>query len=549
MDFVHELIASAAARPGLTLASAATFAVVAQFAIRLYKQRCFFRGLPGPPHSWLWGHLQIMGEISSMFPPNSHPQAYFTEISRKYSLEGIFYLDMWPVAPSMIVVSDPELLDQVTVVKPLPQHQMSEDFLAPITGRNVIAATNGPVWKKLHNAMLPAFSWSHIRSVTGVVVDECMLFREALDKLAASGEAFSMEEMGAKLIFDVIARIVFNTSLHAQTTGSAYLDDLRELIRLAEGQSDITLAFNPIARVKSWWKMRQVNGRLNTSIKGKIQERLHLLRTSGIVPSRKDPTSILDLMLRERVQDGQDGTAKENTPLAAIDEPILLSNIKGLLLGGHGTTNDSLCFIYMLLSKSPETITKLRKEHEALFNDNFDRTVENLLSAPENLQNLPFTESVIKESLRLFPVGFGVRGAATGTTLNFRGQTLPIDNNLALALNGHDTHYNPEYFPEPTRFRPERWLEPQHEIPRSYFRTFGRGPRACLGQNLAMNELKVILIMTIRDYDFECVDLRPNSKPRVTYTDLDTVFGDMVFQELGLEAKPRGNVCMTVKKR
>jgi hypothetical protein len=54
--------------------------------------------------------------------------------------------------------------------------------------------------------------------------------------------------------------------------------------------------------------------------------------------------------------------------------------------------------------------------------------------------------------------------------------------------------------------------------------------------------------MTLRDYEFKCADLKPNAQPKTTYTELDTVFGDIVFQELGLEARPRGGMMMTCKK-
>jgi hypothetical protein len=54
--------------------------------------------------------------------------------------------------------------------------------------------------------------------------------------------------------------------------------------------------------------------------------------------------------------------------------------------------------------------------------------------------------------------------------------------------------------------------------------------------------------MTVRDYEFECAGLKPNAQPKTTYTELDTVFGDIVFQELGLEARPRGGMMMTCKK-
>lgn len=202
----------------------------------------------------------------------------------------------------------------------------------------------------------------------------------------------------------------------------------------------------------------------------------------------------------------------------------------------------------MLLSKYPDVAEKMRQEHINEFGSDFKSATDVLLESPEKVQNLAYTDAVIKESMRLFPVGFGVREAAPGSTLEFDGRRLPIDNGLAICLNGHDLHYDERFFPNATAFQPERWLA-EEEVPRSYFRTFGRGPRGCLGQNLALNEIKIVLMMTVRHYDFECPEQVPNAQPRVAHTNLDTVFGDGVFQELGIEAKPRGKMMMTVKRR
>ena len=133
-------------------------------------------------------------------------------------------------------------------------------------------------------------------------------------------------------------------------------------------------------------------------------------------------------------------------------------------------------------------------------------------------------------------------------TIAYNGQVYPIDNHLAVIANSHTLHYDPLHYPNPAKFQPERFLDPENTIPRSNFRTFGRGPRACLGQNLAQDELRIILLMTLRDYEFECADLKPNVQARTSYTDLDTVFGDIVFQELGLEARPRGGMMMRCRK-
>lgn len=192
-------------------------------------------------------------------------------------------------------------------------HPMANEFLEPMVGKDVIATVNGPTWKKLHNAMIPAFSWSHIRCLTPVFVDECIQFRRTLDRLSMTRELFSMDENGAKLVFDIIGKVLFNMSLNAQTQGSSCLADLREMIRLAENQ----LSWNPFVRIHMFFRRRVILRRLNPSVIAQIKERFDLLRRDQVVPSKKDPYSILDLMLREELQavgDSKEKSAEEIAP-------------------------------------------------------------------------------------------------------------------------------------------------------------------------------------------------------------------------------------------
>jgi hypothetical protein len=257
----------------------------------------------------------------------------------------------------------------------------------------------------------------------------------------------------------------------------------------------------------------------------------------------------------------------------------------------------------MLLSKHPEVVQYLREEHDAVFGKGIDETMRNLEATPSKLNDLAYTDAVIRETLRLFPVGFGIKKAPAGfvlpppfsfqacspsalfhfpytsiyvytdrpipppsATITYQNRAYPIDD-LVVVPALHTLHYNAAYFPSPSSFRPERFLAhgthplaatapsplptgtaPEGGVPRAWFRSFSRGARACLGQNLAMDEMRVVLLMVVRDFDFACADLAPSAAPRTAYTDLDTVLGDVVFQELAIEARPRGNVMMTVKE-
>ncbi|CAI0641785.1 unnamed protein product [Colletotrichum noveboracense] len=526
------------------------FAVIVRFIYRGYQQRRFYRHLPGPPHSWLLGHLKAVGDVAGILPSNCHPQAYYTELARRHNLDGIFYLDLWPIGPPSVILTRPELCDQPAIIKCAVRHPVADDTLTPVVGHGGIANSNGPLWKKSHTTLLPAFSWANIRSLASLMAEECMPFRSLLSRLSETGEGFSLEDVAAKLVFDIIFRIIFNFPLNAQTDGSQDLDDLRELMAFAESQSDPAVMLNPFARLKIWWRRKKISKQLDISMTRKIRERFMALPQDEIISSRRSAQSILDLMLREHLP--TPSAASKERPngrnLSEIDEAVILSNIKNLLVGGHGTTTDSICFSFMLLSEAPTVVETMLQEHRDILGSDFDSIVSSIANNPERLQTLPYTEAVIKEILRLFPIGFTVRQAAPQATVSHNGETFPIDNGLMVCMNGHDLHYNPQFFPNPSKFSPERWLGP-NEIPRSQFRTFGRGLRSCMGENLAMNELKIIFSLILVDFSFKCYGLAPNTKTTTSYTDLDQTYGDIIFQELGLEAKPRGGMMMTVQRR
>ncbi|KAK6955071.1 hypothetical protein Daesc_002701 [Daldinia eschscholtzii] len=505
---------------------------------------------PKPPHSFLWGHLKLIGGIASQLPPNSHQQLLITTIAQTYNLKGVWYLDLWPIADPQVVLTEPELMDAVQVTRVYNQHQLAQDVLTSVLGENIVAAANGPVWKKLHNAMAPAFLPSHVRTLAGLIADETMIFRETLKKLASSRQVFSAEHELSKLIFDIIGRVVFNFPLHGQTKGSSYHEDLKQTIQLLNQQ----ISRNPLVKLQVALKKWSVRKRVDASVAAKIQERLAALRNENIVPSRKDPFSILDLMLRETVL--RDGTKKgsEAVELPEGELELLVTNVKGLLLGGMGTSVDTLCltrrnekYIFMLLSKHPGVVQKMLEEHEAVFGRNLATILENLKESPAKLSELEYTTGVIKETVRLFPIGFGVKEAPAGSTVSYQGREYPVDNGLVIAPCWHTMHYDPRYFPEPSAFRPERFLG--DGVPRGWFRSFSRGPRACLGQDLAIDIMRVVLLLTVREFHFKIAGLQPNPNPKAIYTNLDTIFGDIVFQELSMEAKPRGGMMMTVGEK
>jgi cytochrome P450 len=116
-----------------------------------------------------------------------------------------------------------------------------------------------------------------------------------------------------------------------------------------------------------------------------------------------------------------------------------------------------------------------------------------------------------------------------------------------LGILSHAMHYDPNIWDDPKVFRPERFLGSDPSYPRSGYRPFERGLRSCLGQHLAMDEMRVALLSTVRWFDWELVDHEPTKTPAMGYTDLDTKIGLQTWQKMRMSAGPYGSVKMIVK--
>ncbi|KND87698.1 putative sterigmatocystin biosynthesis P450 monooxygenase [Tolypocladium ophioglossoides CBS 100239] len=378
------------------LVFSAVVAFVGYWLFQLLRARSFFWGLPQPPnHSLRHGHIPVFHDVAAKFPPGTHPQHFYTYMSQKYALPGIFYVDCWPFADHQMVVTDPDAAMQILTKTPYPKHKQVEKLLRPFTGPDSIAASNGERWKMNHRMVGSGFTPTHIKPMMGMIVEHVLVFHDTLRKLAASRESFSMEEETAKVVFDVIGKIVFGFSLDAQRNGSPLLHDLRSSIDPATA----TLG-------GSSWK-----------------------------------------------------------PWANRDAKKQLAELKqrALLLGGHGTTTDTFTFTTMFLSLYPDVVERLRKEHNEHFAADLDAAIEQLVAKPNKTNDLEYTNAVIKETLRFFPIGFTIREAPPGVEhLDWNGRRWPVRNCMVIPC-AHTSHMDPKLWREPNKFRPARFLGDEGE--------------------------------------------------------------------------------------
>ena len=151
-------------------------------------------------------------------------------------------------------------------------------------------------------------------------------------------------------------------------------------------------------------------------------------------------------------------------------------------------------------------LRQAREEHDLLLGDNPSNAAAVLREEPKLVNNLNYTLAIIKEALRLWPpTGVSLRSGRPGQTLSQGGQNWPT-HPFAVLVNNCATMRREDLFKDADRFYPDRHLvtDPAdpYFVPKDAWRAFEKGPRTCLGQTLALIQLKITLALTLRSFDF-----------------------------------------------
>jgi retinoid hydroxylase len=216
------------------------------------------------------------------------------------------------------------------------------------------------------------------------------------------------------------------------------------------------------------------------------------------VQKRRASGRIPDDVLTTLIQ----ATNPDGSPLP--DDQIVQEIIL-LLFAGHDTSVTSLTNLMMLLAQNPQVLQKARDEQKTV--------PAEALHTLDGLKNIPYLDAVILESMRVIPpIGGSFRSVKED--VEYQGYRIPKGWRVIVAPFA--THSDPTYYPNPERFDPERIIAGQHKSQPFVHIPFGGGPRLCMGQNFAMTEIRIVLSLLLRGYQWELVpgqDLRMNTIP------------------------------------
>ena len=337
---------------------------------------------------------------------------------------------------------------------------------------NGMLTSEDEVWHRQRRFLAPIFTPRRITTqYAPVMADEAAQLVDRWREAEARGETVDANADMVNLTSRIIGRILFGTDL------SLALPQIRNVKFVSDELLRRGLAPHPVPmRIPTSANRRLAAGLAD--LRGLVATIIAERRSQGGHPA--EAQDMLGMLLQAR----DDENRQDRLTDAEVADQALV-----FLLAGHDTTGSTLACLLVELARSPQWQAILREE--------VHRVLGGRPPTAEDIPHLVWTGRAVREAMRMYPAAHTIgRSAKKDEILN--GFHIPAGS--ILLLSSWAVHHSPTIWPDPDTFDPRRFDVPVGEFPgghRHAWFPFGAGPRACVGMQLAMVEVPLVLAAII----------------------------------------------------
>ncbi|XP_050560869.1 cytochrome P450 9e2-like [Spodoptera frugiperda] len=425
----------------------------------------------------------------------------------------------------ILIIRDLEMLKRVTVkdFEHFIDRRSFTSELDPMFGRGLLLL-HGDEWKAMRSTMSPAFTSSKIRLMVPFMEEVCLdMIKVLKQRIKDSGTSYydmECKEVMTRYANDVIASCAFGLKVDSLTADSEFYVNSKA-----------------ITKFTFWRFMKVMFYRLFPSVAGMMQLSLVPKETTdyftnvvlGTMKNREQNKIVRNDMINilMEVKKGQLTHEKEgkdaDAGFATVEESHigkkphnyewtdtdLVAQAALFLFAGFDTISTAMSFILYELALNQdvqERLVREIREYDAKNNGKLDYN---------SIQNMTYLDMVVSEGMRLWPAApfmdrVCVNDYNIGRPNKEATKDLIIRKGQCIVIPAYALHRDPEYFPNPTKFDPERFSHENRDkiVPFTYL-PFGLGPRNCIGSRFALCEVKVMLYLLLRDLKLTTCDKTP----------------------------------------
>ncbi|XP_017034672.3 probable cytochrome P450 4d14 [Drosophila kikkawai] len=407
------------------------------------------------------------------------------------------------------MTADPKMIEAIMSSQQTIQKNNLYGLLVNWLGDGLLLST-GKKWFRRRKVITPAFHFKILEDFVEVFDQQSATMAEKLYDRADGKTVINMFPVACLCAMDIIAETAMGVKINAQLQPDfPYVKSVKTASEMFADR-----LMNPLQRLDPTMRLfyPKLFAKLNRNVKAMqdftnsvITERRDLLQ-KALADGSYDATaaSLMEDVGQKRRMALLDVLLQSTIDGAPLTNEDIAEEVDTFMFEGHDTTTSSIAFTCYLLSRHPEVQARVFQEIRDVIGDDKSTPVDMKI-----LGELKYLECVIKESLRLFPsVPIIGRHITEDTVLD--GKLIPANSDVIILI--YHAHRDPDFFPEPEKFIPERFsLERKGEINPFAYTPFSAGPRNCIGQKFAMLEMKSTVSKMLRH--FELLPLGAEVKP------------------------------------
>ncbi|NXT92156.1 CP4B1 protein, partial [Anhinga rufa] len=455
---------------------------VTQFYWERKKLIKALEAFPGPPKHWLYGHNHLITREKILNQMVSWGEEYPYAFPRW----------LGPVLPSL-VIHHPEYAKSI-----LGRTGNLEQLIAPlliVSPGHGLLILDGTKWFQHRKLLTPAFHYNVLKSYVALMSDSVKVMLDKWEKKNTERKSVELFQDVSLMTLDSIMKCAFscNTNCQTQSNSDYYIRAVYDLSYLVSNRVQ-NFSYKDVFYdlTRKGHDFRAACKLAHTHTDKVIKERKMLLSSEKELDKiqKKRHLDFLDILL----------CTKDANGIGLSDED-LRAEVDTFMFAGHDTTASGISWLLYCLSLYPKHQQQCREEIQGILGNR--DTIE-----WEDLGKMTYTTMCIKESLRLFPPVPSVSRYLSKPATFSDGRSLPAGCQVGLNIfaihRNRDVWEDPEVY-DPLRFSPENSAQRHSHA----FLPFSAGSRNCIGQQFAMNEMKVALALTLLRFE-----LCPNpSKP------------------------------------
>ncbi|XP_072318896.1 cytochrome P450 3A40-like [Eucyclogobius newberryi] len=343
-------------------------------------------------------------------------------------------------------------------------------------------------WRRIRSILSPSFTSGRLKEMFDIMKHHSSTLVNNMIKKAEKDEPLELKEFFGPYAMDVVTSTAFSVDIDSLNNPSdPFVTNIKKMLKF-----DL---FNPLFLAVAFFPFlgpvfeKMEFSFFPASVLDFFYASLQKIKSGRESSKQKNRVDFLQLMMDSQKYHVPDDPKNDK----GLSDHEILSQAMIFLFAGYETTSSSMSFLAYNLALNPDVMEKLQAE--------IDLTFPN--KAPvqyQELMQMEYLDSVVSESLRLYPIASRLERVAKAS-VEINGLVIPKD--MVVMVPTWPMHRDPDTWPEPEAFKPERFSkENKDKVDPYVYMPFGAGPRNCIGMRFALVMMKLAMAEILQQYSF-----------------------------------------------